>query len=231
MDKLDNTFEKFLTTQSVHVEPLDFLVNLAFASLLSYLLGRLYIRYGLSLSNRTILSRTFVLTTMATMLIITIVKSSLALSLGLVGALSIVRFRAAIKEPEELAYLFMSVAIGLGFGADQRTITTLGFVLIATVVWLKSLSTQRDQSQDMQLLVSSHNPKKVDLRSVVDVLNRFCSSISLRRFDDTSELLEASFAVRLAGYAELESATAELHKLGDDVTVTFVDSTRIGGLN
>ena len=58
------------------------------------------------------------------MVMITIVKSSLALSLGLVGALSIVRFRTAIKEPEELSYAFLSIAIGLGLGADQR-LTTL----------------------------------------------------------------------------------------------------------
>ena len=53
------------------------------------------------------------------MIIITIVKSSLALSLGLVGALSIVRFRTAIKDPEELSFLFISIAIGLGMGANQ----------------------------------------------------------------------------------------------------------------
>ena len=52
-------------------------------------------------------------------------KSSLALSLGLVGALSIVRFRTPIKEPEELAYLFISIAMGLGLGANQ---------ILATVV-------------------------------------------------------------------------------------------------
>ena len=70
------------------------------------------------------------------MLIITIVKSSLALSLGLVGALSIIRFRAAIKEPEELAYLFISISIGLGFGANQAIITTLAFIIIILVIIL-----------------------------------------------------------------------------------------------
>ena len=72
---------------------------------------------------------------MTTMLIITIVKSSLALSLGLVGALSVVRFRTAIKEPEELSYLFFTIAIGLGFGANQTLITVIGFVLIAISRW------------------------------------------------------------------------------------------------
>ena len=52
-------------------------------------------------------------------LIITVVKSSLALSLGLVGALSIVRFRTPIKDPEDLVYLFLALVNGLGFGANE----------------------------------------------------------------------------------------------------------------
>ena len=55
---------------------------------------------------------------MTTYIVIMVVKNSLALSLGLVGALSIVRFRAAIKEPEELVYLFLIIAAGLGCGAN-----------------------------------------------------------------------------------------------------------------
>ena len=70
------------------------------------------------------------------MVVITIVKSSLALSLGLVGALSIVRFRTAIKEPEELAYTFFAIAIGLGAGADQIIITACAFGVLAGYVMM-----------------------------------------------------------------------------------------------
>ena len=68
------------------------------------------------------------------------VKSSLALSLGLVGALSIVRFRAAIKEPEELIYLFLTIAAGLGTGAGQIKITIFGvifgyFLMSEIITW------------------------------------------------------------------------------------------------
>ena len=69
-------------------------------------------------------SKNFVVLGVTTTIVIMIVKSSLALSLGLVGALSIVRFRAAIKEPEELVYLFLIIAIGLGCGANQLVIIT-----------------------------------------------------------------------------------------------------------
>ena len=109
------TFQQFLATQSAQIPLWGFALNLFLAAALSFILGRIYIKYGTSLSNRRMFADNFVLVATTTMLIITIVKSSLALSLGLVGALSIVRFRAAIKEPEELAYLFLTISIGLGF--------------------------------------------------------------------------------------------------------------------
>jgi len=74
-----------------------FLLGLGLAAVLGLVLGQVYIRFGHSLSNRRLFARNFLLLTVTTTLIIAIVKSSLALSLGLVGALSIIRFRAAIK--------------------------------------------------------------------------------------------------------------------------------------
>ena len=88
------------------MNPVEFIIKLILSSLLGYLLGYLYINYGKSFSNRLDISYIFPMLSIVTMLIITVVKSSLALSLGLVGALSIVRFRTPIKEPEELNYLF-----------------------------------------------------------------------------------------------------------------------------
>jgi len=136
MNKIQ-TFQDFLATQSVQVPIAGFILNLFLAAALSFILSRVYARYGVSLSNRRMFAKNFMLITMTTMLIITIVKSSLALSLGLVGALSIVRFRAAIKEPEELAYLFLTIAIGLGFGADQRVITVVAFIIICGITMLR----------------------------------------------------------------------------------------------
>ena len=91
----------------------DFLINIFMTIILSYIIGLVYSKYGNSLSNRKKLLQTFVLISVTVMLVISIVKSSLALSLGLVGALSIVRFRTAIKEPEELVYFFVAIALGL----------------------------------------------------------------------------------------------------------------------
>ena len=64
---------------------------------------------------------------LTTMFVIAVIKQSLALSLGLVGALSIIRFRTAIKDPEELANLFFAISIGIGLGANQVEITSISF--------------------------------------------------------------------------------------------------------
>ena len=78
-------------------------------------------------------------------------KSSLALSLGLVGAFSIVRFRTPIKEPEELAYLFMAIAMGLGLGADQRTPTFVAGLIILGILALIQKAETNEGSNNLFL--------------------------------------------------------------------------------
>ena len=92
--------QEFLNYQNIEIDLLVFVGNLLIAFILAHILSLVYVKYSNSLSNKKIFSNNFYLITLTTTLIITVVKSSLALSLGLVGALSIVRFRAAIKEPE-----------------------------------------------------------------------------------------------------------------------------------
>ena len=120
--------------QSEMLNDINISLSAVFMSLIatavsSFLLRSLYVRYGRSMNNREYFGNIFVLLGVTTCSVIIIVKYSLALSLGLVGALSIVRFRAAIKEPEELVFLFLVIAFGLAFGANQFAV---GFVLLVT---------------------------------------------------------------------------------------------------
>jgi len=217
-----------LITQNVEVSLWGFAVNLALGGALAFILGIVYQRYGKTLSNRRMFARNFVLIAMTTCVVITVVKSSLALSLGLVGALSIVRFRAAIKEPEELSYLFLAIAIGLGLGADQRAITLVAFALIVGIVWLHGLHSKTyEENHNLFLTVSSHNPQKVELKQVIQVLRGNCSEVELRRFDDTKEELEASFQVNFKGFNQLEATRLALQELGRDVKITFLDNRGI----
>ena len=128
----------FFLNENVQIELSSFVLSLLSAAVLSFIVHLFYIKFSSTLSNRSEFSKNFVILGVATTIIIVIVKSSLALSLGLVGALSIVRFRAAIKEPEELIYLFLIIAIGLGCGANQLIITAVGIIFSLTVIILFS---------------------------------------------------------------------------------------------
>ncbi len=140
MEKLQNLTKSdlnFFINQNIQIDLPGFVISLLCAAILSFLVQLFYIKYSSTLSNRKEFAKNFVILGVTTTIVIMIVKSSLALSLGLVGALSIVRFRAAIKEPEELVYLFLIIAIGLGCGANQLLITTTGifFALILIVFY------------------------------------------------------------------------------------------------
>ena len=226
MNKLQS-FQQFLATQSVQVPMASFIFNLFIAAFLSFILSRVYIRYGESLSNRRMFARNFMLITMTTMLVIAIVKSSLALSLGLVGALSIVRFRAAIKEPEELAYLFLSIGIGLGFGADQRVITVAAFFIIVGIICLKKFSHKYQDNQNLYLTVSNQGPGKVELDTIVRILKSHCVGLNLKRLDETKDMMEAAFFVEFKDFNALEEARLEIQKLKDSIKITFLDNKGI----
>jgi len=216
-------FKDFLTNQSVQVDLPSFALNIAIAALLAWILGQVYARYGESLSNRQQFGRNFVLVAMTTVLIISVVKSSLALSLGLVGALSIVRFRAAIKEPEELAYLFLNIAIGLGLGADQRVVTVVAFVVIIALITLLRFGRRGGPSHNLYMTVDSTNPEKISLDRIVDIMRQHFSGVDLKRFDETSDALEASFRVEFEDFGRLEEVKRELLAAHRNLKITFLD--------
>jgi len=226
MNRLE-TFQEFLAGQGTPISVGWVLVNLILSGALALILGWVYVRYGRSLSNRRIFARNFLLTTMTTMLIITIVKSSLALSLGLVGALSIVRFRAAIKEPEELSYLFLAIGIGLGLGANQAVITVTAFAVIVGIMVLRSWWRGSDEKHNLYLTISSHNPEKASLGEVVETLKRHCKAVDMKRFDETKEVLEASFLVEFDNFDQLREGKSELQRLNENIKVSFLDSKGI----
>jgi hypothetical protein len=172
-------------------------------------------------------SKNFMLMTMTTMLIITIVKSSLALSLGLVGALSIVRFRSAIKEPEELSYIFLCISLGLGFGANQRVITIIAFIIISAVIVIKNFKKDHEPAQNSHIILTSNCPGKVSLEGIVEIFKKNVSRVNLIRFDETGDVLEASFLVEFENFKQLSNCRKEIQSLNDSIKFTFMEKLKM----
>jgi uncharacterized membrane protein YhiD involved in acid resistance len=200
-----------------------FVISLCLAAVLGLVLGHAYARFGQSLSNRKAFARNFLLLTVTTTLIISIVKSSLALSLGLVGALSIVRFRAAIKEPEELAFLFLAIAVGLGLGAGQALATLVALGVILGLIAIRSAFQQAPPQPNLYVTVSSPANGKLSASQILDALTAAGARASLRRLDETPDQLEASFLVDFREVAKLEQFTGRLRELCQGVKVSCLE--------
>jgi uncharacterized membrane protein YhiD involved in acid resistance len=203
-----------------------FIFSFIICALLAFILSKFYVRYGNSLSNRKAFSKNFIILAITTMFIISVVKSSLALSLGLVGALSIVRFRSAIKEPEELTYLFLTIAIGLGCGAGLTVLTIISFAGFTGIIWITNKSQKPVESQNLYLTISGDASGTVNLSSIVAILKEHCTGIKLKRVDETPALIESSFFVEFEDFEKLEQAKVELKKIHPSISITFMDNTR-----
>lgn len=198
MNSLQNLSKEdinFFINQNVQIDILNFILSLICAVILSFFVQLFYIKYSSSLSNRKEFSKNFVILAVTTCIVIMIVKSSLALSLGLVGALSIVRFRAAIKEPEELVYLFLIIAIGLGCGANQLVITTVGiiFSLILIVIYSGYSKKSKKNIEDIINLgiIINDNISEVQINDLIKDIkknSRELKFISMSRTDENTTI-------------------------------------------
>ncbi len=216
-------FQKFLITQNQTISVSDFLINSIVIIILSLILEITYIKCARTISNRRQFAGVFLLIAFTTMLIITIVKSSLALSLGLVGALSIVRFRAAIKEPEELAYLFFAISIGLGLGANQTVIVVEAFAIGMVIIWGRYFIKSKNSYQNIYLNFAA-KPGSVKIDDVVTAVKDVFGKNTLKRFDENEKRFEVSFLVDMSDTSKLQQFKDKVSGIADDVQVSFVES-------
>ncbi len=216
-------FQKFLITQNQNISVTDFLINSVIIIILSVLLEMTYIKCARTISNRRQFAGVFLLISFTTMLIITIVKSSLALSLGLVGALSIVRFRAAIKEPEELAYLFFAISIGLGLGANQTLIVVEAFFIGLVIIWGRYLFKYKSNYQNLYLNFTADSGK-IELNDIVSIVKDTFGKYSLKRFDENEKRIEASFVIDSPNPEKLQLFKEKTSLLDTRAQISFVES-------
>ena len=165
---------------------------------------------------------------MTTLIVIQVVQSSLAISLGLVGALSIVRFRTAIKEPEELAFMFLAITIGLGLGANQLLPTIIAvvviflFLLIRDQIFLPKL-------EPNNLYLDLNAPSEVSLNDILVLLQEHASSVELRRFDGTPIKNQFTFIVQIDDTTILNSLSTALRTRFPNSEFSIIDQINTFG--
>ena len=219
MDKLEQFTKSnlnFFINQNIQIDLQGFILSLLCAAILSFLVQLFYIRYSSTLSNRKEFAKIFVVLGVTTCIVIMIVKSSLALSLGLVGALSIVRFRAAIKEPEELVYLFLIIAIGLGCGANQLLIITTGifFSLIIIMLYsgyLKSSKKNLDEKINAGIIIEG-NISDVQINSLINEIKKISKELKFISMSRSNENTTINVDLKPKKFENLTLLTGKIKK-------------------
>ena len=221
----------FLTNTNAPLSLTLLLLNLVIGVALSVVLRWHFSRFGSTLSNREELAQVFPFVLLTTILIISVVKSSLALSLGLVGALSIVRFRTPIKEPEELAYLFIAIAIGLGLGANQTLPTIVGSLGILTSTALLKWTRREVNNKNLYLSIDwqgkGDGNQDDSLQRLNEVISKHVNTSELRRFDTREASLEATYFLDIADVEDLSALTQQIKNDFPKAGITFLDQNQL----
>ena len=181
------SLENFILNSAPDISYSNFIIAILISAFLAFIVKLAYIRISRTLNDREYFSDIFVPLAIITTLVITVIKFSLALSLGLVGALSIVRFRAAIKEPEELVYLFFIIGIGLANGANQFLVSIICTFFIILILFIKKY--YDDRKNDQNLSDSSVNVMQIEivnskegLEKIIDILKTKTTYLKLKSF-------------------------------------------------
>jgi len=219
-------FEKYLNDFSSTINIWSFLLNLLIVTLIAYIIKVFYIRFGRAISDRRKFSNNFIPLALGTLLIITVIKSSIALSLGLVGALSIVRFRSAIKDPEELTMLFLIIALGLIGGADKPILALVAFALILPLLYLNSRLANTKSAVSNKAFLNIQTSMD-DISALATLIKPHTSYLELKRVDGLKSGLNASFLCALEEPNQLQQILSAVRTKDAQAKVSFVEQPEL----
>ena len=157
---------------------------------------QLFRRFALVASNRRLFASQFMYYAISIFLIITTIKSSLALSLGLVGALSIIRFRTAIKEPEQIIFLLALTAIAISLAAEQFVLSSLAVLVFAIIAIIRHQGSRKQDWVHQDFLVIEFQQDNADrAQGVLEQLIGLNEIESLSHYSNESGVYRLVFRI------------------------------------
>lgn len=192
----------------------DTLIAMVAALVIGMFIFVVYKKTFNSVMYSTGFAMTLVGMTMVTTLVILAVTSNVVLSLGMVGALSIVRFRAAIKEPMEIVYLFWAVAAGIVIGAGMLPLAVIGSAIIGVILILFANKKIHDNPYLLILNCQDENAENTALSLMKEAVKKHAvksKTVNAQGIEFTAEIRmkdgETAFVNRLNEIAGVENAT------------------------
>lgn len=192
MEQFDQTINNLLTTISTKPDTAQIVVSLLGTLVLTVIM---WVAYRLSNNKHSYQPRfavTLVALSLTSTILMDLIRSNLALSLGMLGSLSIVRFRTNITDPRDIGFVFWSMAIGLSAATGCYDIGLIGSLILAVFM---VLSARRGNApRDMMLVIRGSS---TDLDSIGSVVNGGCTRSMVKAKNVLSDSYEVVYQVSL----------------------------------
>ena len=211
----------YLLAQNTTLSLPQILLSLMAAILLALLLYFVYRKTYQGVVYSKNFNITLVLIAVITTMAMLAIGNNLALSLGMVGSLSIIRFRTAIKEPRDIAFLFWAICIGLCCGANMHIIALVGSLVISALLFLFNMGVYDRTSY---LLVVRGAAGALPADTMEALLEEHTSAHRLRMSNVTAINEEITWEVSFSGKADKtpQALQAKLAALENVAAVNFV---------
>lgn len=153
--KNDSSFSTYFAEQFASLTPMKMVIALLFGLAVGMLIAFVYKKCYRGVLYSPTFSLTLIMLTLITTPVVMCIKSDIALSMGMVGALSIVRFRTAVKDPMDTAYMFWALTMGILLGAGYFLIAVIVAIAIALLIFV--LNSVKIKKEDSYLLVMHYD--------------------------------------------------------------------------
>ena len=152
---------------------LDTVISLILAFVIGLFITQVYKRTFSGVMYSASFSTSLIGLSVITTFVILAVTSNVVLSLGMVGALSIVRFRTAIKEPLDIVYLFWSIAVGIVLGAGMIPLALIGSVILGLILFIFSNTKGLDSPYIVVLNCSDKNAEDLAIKEIKNSVKKY----------------------------------------------------------
>ena len=216
-----NQLTSYLLSRNVTITPLEALICLLAAVVLAFFMYFVYRKTYTGVAYSRNFNVSLVLLAIITTIAMLAIGNNLTLSLGMVGSLSIIRFRTAIKEPKDIAFVFWAISIGLCCGASMYIISALGSLVLAAVLLLFA---KNPYDSAAYLLVVRGAANALPVQEIRKVLDACSSRTRLRMSNSTASEDEVTWELYLSGKggSTVENLRAKLAELSGIDSVNIV---------
>jgi uncharacterized membrane protein YhiD involved in acid resistance len=194
---------------------LQIMLNILAAVICGYAISVLYRHTYRGPGYSVAFVNSLVLLTMITALVIMTIGSNVARAFGLVGAMSIIRFRTAVKDTSDIVYVFFALAVGMAAGGGYYNVAFMGTACVSAVIFLSTFASGTALHKEEYLLQVSYETNGDATPAYVGLLRQYCRShhvINTQSQGDDGSRLEVAYYVKLRDKAAGDKFVRELRQ-------------------